>query len=478
MARIVFIGGGIGGLIGALLLGRDGHQVTVLERDPTTPSTEPAAAFDDWSRRGVPQFRLTHVVLPRLTEILADELPDVHDALGAAGGLRTNRLRELPATITGGLRPADTRFEQLTGRRPMLEATLAGVLDREPGVIVRRGVAVTGLLAGAGRPGDVPHVAGVVLDSGERVIGDLVVATTGRRSALPAMLNAIGAPPPAEDVASHGFTYFCRTFRSPDGAQPPMFGPPLQHYESLSFVTAPADNGTWSVGVIASSTVRWIRRAAAADVVTRIVAADPLLAHWVDGEPISDVETMSATPDRRSRFVVDGRPVATGVVALGDALACTSPMYGRGMTVAAMEAVCLRDVLREVAATDASELAHRWYDRIGNVVMPLIDETIDVTCHRLAQMDAEVAGTTYDTAAATWSFAQRLFAAAPHDPEVLRAVLRVAGVFERVGDIARRADIVTRLDAIGELSAAPGPTRHELETLIDTASPPRDLETA
>ena len=99
------------------------------------------------------------------------------------------------------------------------------------------------------------------------------------------MLAAIGAEPPHEDVADHGFTYFCRTFRSRRRLQPPMIGPPLQHYDSLSFVTAPADNGTYSVAFAASATDRWMRRATDLDVWTRIVRAYPLLAHWVDAEP-------------------------------------------------------------------------------------------------------------------------------------------------------------------------------------------------
>src|SRR3954454_19757916 len=213
MARIVFIGSGISGVVGGLLLARDGHQVTVLERDPEPP-TDPTAAFDGWRRRGVPQFRLTHIVLPRLREILEYELPETLDALLAAGALRVNRMQEMPESMTGGFRDGDQRYEQITGRRPMVEATLAALLTQAPGVVVRRGVAVAGLLTGDGRPGDVPHVTGVVLDSGERIAADLVVATTGRRSALPTMLAAIGAAPPREDVAPHGFTYFCRSFRS------------------------------------------------------------------------------------------------------------------------------------------------------------------------------------------------------------------------------------------------------------------------
>jgi 2-polyprenyl-6-methoxyphenol hydroxylase-like FAD-dependent oxidoreductase len=283
------------------------------------------------------------------------------------------------------------------------------------------------------------------------------------------MLAAIGTEPPGEEVEPHGFTYYCRSFRAPDGVMPAMFGPPLQHYDSLSFVTAPADNGTWSVGMASSATDHRMRRAADTEVWTRIVRAYPLLAHWVDAEAITDVETMSATPDRRTRLVVDRRPIVTGVVALGDALACTSPMYGRGMTFGAMQAVCLRDVLREVCADDPAELARRWHDRVANVVMPLVDETLAVTRHRLAEMDARVAGTTYETDDAEWLFFQRLFAAAPHDPEVLRAVMDVAGVFRRICDVAHRGDIAARVDAVGDLPLAPGPTRHELEGLIDGA---------
>jgi 2-polyprenyl-6-methoxyphenol hydroxylase-like FAD-dependent oxidoreductase len=468
MARIVFIGSGFSGVVGGLLLARDGHQVTVLERDPAPP-TGPTDAFDGWRRRGVPQFRLTHVVPPRLREILQYELPETIDALVAAGALRANRMRDLPVAMTGGFRAGDERYEQVTGRRPMVEAVLARLLELAPGVVVRRGVGVAGLIAGDEQPGGVPDVVGVVLDSGERIAADLVVATSGRRSTLPAMLAAIGTRPPVEQAAPHGFTYYCRSFRSPDGVMPAMFGPPLQHYDSLSFVAAPADNGTWSVGIAASATDRRMRQATDAEVWTRIVRAYPLLAHWVEGEAITDVETMSATPDRRTRLVVDRRPIVTGVVALGDALACTSPMYGRGMTFGAMQAVCLRDVLREVCANDPAELARRWHDRVANVVMPLVDETLAVTRHRLAEMDARVAGTTYETDDAEWIFFQRLFAAAPHDPEVLRAAMDVAGVFRRTCDIAQRPDIVTRIDAVGDLPLAAGPTRRQLEALIDGA---------
>jgi flavin-dependent dehydrogenase len=78
-----------------------------------------------------------------------------------------------------------------------------------------------------------------------------------------------------------------------------------------------------------------------------VVRACPRHAHWLDGEPITDIEVMAGILDRYRRFVVEDRPVATGVVAVGDAWACTNPSAGRGLSVGILHAQRLRDVVRE-----------------------------------------------------------------------------------------------------------------------------------
>ncbi len=76
MARIVLIGAGVVGLGAAMLLARDGHQVTVLERDPALPPAEPTEAWERWQRPGLNQFRLPHMFLAGFRRVLDAELPE------------------------------------------------------------------------------------------------------------------------------------------------------------------------------------------------------------------------------------------------------------------------------------------------------------------------------------------------------------------------------------------------------------------
>ncbi len=117
MGRIVFVGGGIVGTCAAMMLANDGHDVTVLERDPTPPPP-PDTAWDEWDRRGVNQFRMLHFLLPRFREVAEAELPGLTEAMVAAGALKMNPLAGIPDELTGGWRETDSRFDTVTARRP------------------------------------------------------------------------------------------------------------------------------------------------------------------------------------------------------------------------------------------------------------------------------------------------------------------------------------------------------------------------
>jgi 2-polyprenyl-6-methoxyphenol hydroxylase-like FAD-dependent oxidoreductase len=276
------------------------------------------------------------------------------------------------------------------------------------------------------------------------------------------MLAAIGAVRPVEDATGPGLVSYSRHFRRADGELPAMLGPTTQSYDTVSIVTVPGDDGTWSVGLLASAADRWMRRAADHDTWAAIVRRYPL----AEGEPVTDVQVTAAAPDQVRRYLVDGRPVATGIVAIGDAAASTSPAFCRGASLAAMEATCLRDVLREVPCGDPVELSHRWHDRVGNVVYPYVTETLTAARHRHAEIEAQLAGQVYRTADPVWQLGQALGRAAAHDPDLLRVTMSVACLFDRAGDVFRRRDVLRRLEDVGDVPGLPGPTRRELEAAI------------
>ena len=348
MARIVVVGAGVVALGTAMLLAGDGHQVTVLERDPDPPPGDPAQAWERWERPGLNQFRQGHVFLPGFRGVLEPELPEVAKDLQAAGALRLNLIRDvLPKAMTGGWRDGDERYDWLTGRRALVEAVLAAAAESTPGVEIRRGTAVVGLVTGSrARPG-VPHVVGVRTRLGESIPADLVVDMSGRRSALPAWLRGVDARPPVEELEDSGFLYYGRYFRSADGSMPAMRGPLQMDWGTITSLTLPADNGTWAVVLVTGSKDTALRPLRKASRWEALVRGLPLVAHWLDGTPLEkEVQVMARLEDRYRGFVVDGQPVATGVVAVADSWACSNPANGRGASIGMLHALTLRDQLR------------------------------------------------------------------------------------------------------------------------------------
>ena len=133
------------------MLARDGHEVTVLERD-AAPPPDPEDAWNGWERKGVNQFRLLHYFAPRFRGVMEANAPEIVRALEDAGALRTNPFREIPAEITGGFQEADARYDAVTARRPIAEAAIASVVAGNENITVRRG-AVPATTSGSADPG-------------------------------------------------------------------------------------------------------------------------------------------------------------------------------------------------------------------------------------------------------------------------------------------------------------------------------------
>ena len=131
MSKIVVLGAGVCGLAAGMMLCRDGHEVTVLERDPDPVPSSPDDAWQRWSRDGVGQFRLAHYLTPRGRIVLEEALPDVLADLEAAGGIAFDPLPMMPPSITDRApRAGDDRFRTVTARRTCTAAHRHGRATR------------------------------------------------------------------------------------------------------------------------------------------------------------------------------------------------------------------------------------------------------------------------------------------------------------------------------------------------------------
>jgi 2-polyprenyl-6-methoxyphenol hydroxylase-like FAD-dependent oxidoreductase len=473
MAKIAITGGGIVGLLTSMLLARDGHDVTVFERDPTPAPADVEEAWASWTRTGVNQFRMLHYFLPRFRVIVEAELPELVPSLEAAGALRFNPMDGIPVELTGGFQPGDEFHAVITGRRPVFESVIARAADEAPRVEVRRGVEVAGLLVGVEDARAVPNVTGVRTVSGEEFRADLVVDMTGRRSPLPRWLADLGARLPTEELEDSGFLYYGRHFRSGDGSVPIALGGLLQHYGSVSTLTLPADNGTWGVGVITSAKDAPLRSLRDAETWTRVVQSFPLVAHWVDGEPLDESPAvMAKIEDRRRRFCIDGTPVATGVVAVSDSWACTNPSLGRGMSIGLMHGVALRDMLRD-DLDGPRAIAVRWNEITDEVTAPWYESTLAFDRHRLAEIEAIAQGGSYETDDPVWELTKAMQFAAGQDPVILRAFLSIVGLGAIDRDVFARPGFAERVTSVGgDWRAEPsaGPDREALLGTVGAAA--------
>lgn len=353
---VVVVGAGMAGLLAAAALARDGRTTTLLDRDdlPDAPAPRP----------GVPQGRQPHLLLHRGQRAIEELLPGFGDDLRAAGAVPVDT-GDLAWLGMDGWAPTSPELRVLLATRPLLEHVLRRRVTALPGVrvvgsrrvtAVRRGGAgearwwVDTVAAGWSDAPDVPPAAAEPAEAPAAVPtgddrhawpADLVVDASGRASRLPTWLDALGLPDAAvEEVDAH-VGYATVRVRLPADRLASRGVIVLQLPGQGGGLALPTESDGWTVTGIGAGAHRPPRdlpglrdflAGARDDSLARILAV---------GEVDGDVATHRQTGNRRHRYDrVAGWP--DGLVVLGDALCAFDPVYGQGITVAALEAHVLR----------------------------------------------------------------------------------------------------------------------------------------
>ncbi|MBL1098789.1 NAD(P)/FAD-dependent oxidoreductase [Streptomyces coffeae] len=338
----VVVGGGLAGTLAlGALIGQVG-TVTVIERDRYPE--------DPVFRKGVPQGRHLHVFLSGGQRALETLLPGTLAELAAAGAHRMEAPRDVITRTASGWqrRFHEGRHSVLSCTRPLFDATVRARVLAEAArsgtrVEVLEATEAIGLLGTADRVSGV-RVRARDAERAERDIrADLVVDASGRSSRAPQWFGELGRPAPREEVVDAGIGYSTQMLRPAEPLDMSMVVEPRPNCPRGA-AWSPVENGNW---LLTMAGVRGHHPPTeSAEVLDFIASLDePHLHEHVSGcTPVSPPFGYRDTANRRRSYHAPGG-VPEGFIAVSDAACTFNPIYGQGMSVAALSALALRDCL-------------------------------------------------------------------------------------------------------------------------------------
>ncbi len=327
----VVVGGSLAGLLAARVLTAHFDRVTLIERDRYPDDAE--------YRPGIPQSRHLHVLWTRGLELLELLFPGIENTLVGAGAQEIRVPADVLWLTSAGWRERFDVTRLLTFGRPLIDWAVRGRLT---GVDIVHGREVAGPVP-RGR-----DVAGVELRSGDVLDADLVVDATGRGSRAPAWLASLGYPAPRETLVDPLLGYASRRYAVPSGFDEGWKALYLQADPPATRRTGglfPQEDGSWICSLSGAGRDYGPTGEEEFLAFAKGLRSPVLYDAIRDAEPLTPIHGFRRTANHRRHY--ERLPAwPRGFVVMGDAACAFNPIYGQGMSVAAISAMALDECLR------------------------------------------------------------------------------------------------------------------------------------
>jgi 2-polyprenyl-6-methoxyphenol hydroxylase-like FAD-dependent oxidoreductase len=360
--QAVVIGGSIAGLLSARALSEHFQKVIILDRESLPEGPEP--------RKSAPQGRHIHAVLEAGLNALEGFFPGMLEEMQREGVDLIDQSRDVAWFHCGAWKPRfESGFRSILCSRPYLEWKIRQHVTALPNVELRQGYAVEELLTDASRS----RVTGVKVkgpEGDQTLETDLLVDTSGRGTHTPRWLEELGYGRPEEEEVGIDMAYTSRLYERPEG---------FDDWKALAlYARAPdacrsgyianIEGGKWIVTLNGYFGEHPPTDDAGFLEFARSLPTPHIHEHIRDAKPLTQPVTHKVATSRWLHYERLPR-FPEGFVVLGDSVCAFNPIYGQGMTVAALGAGILRDCLVErKGAGDLKGLPRRFQKKLGGLV--------------------------------------------------------------------------------------------------------------
>ena len=360
----IVIGGGIAGLLAARVLFTHFKQVMILEKDVYSNKPGP--------RNGIPQSSHIHILLMRGKQILTELFPKLEANLIAKGAHKIDLLADVKYHLaTGVAMRFKSGMDTIACTRPLLEYEIRNeLLAQSRNIKIIDNFRVVSLIKNSGG-NKIVGVKAISNNAAQDFYGELIVDASGRKSETIQWLEKIGFGRPKEIRINSFIGYATRKYKFPENLDldwKSFIVPTNPPTNPRMAVIYPVEDNDIMVGLLGIGKTYPPTDAEGFLEFAKQIGIDEVKKTIENSEPVSSIFGYREAGSRKYLFE-KMKAWPENFITLGDSVCAFNPIYGQGISVAAMCAKTLGECLKSDGKIKTLEkgFAKRFQKRIAKV---------------------------------------------------------------------------------------------------------------